>query len=311
LIESAMSAKPIVTIIGPTAVGKTALALDLARELDGELVGTDSMQAVRGMNIGTAKPTPQELGQIRHHMLDVWSVAHRADVVQFRGLAREAITGITTRKRIPIVVGGSVLYVKAILDQFDFPATDPEVRGRYEAMLDQDGAEKLHELLAEKDPVTATNILPGNGRRIVRALEVIELTGEPYHSRLPDPVEEFPSVRVGLEIDRVSMDARIEQRVDQMLESGLVEEVQELESQGLRNAPTASRAIGYSQVLAHLGGEITQIQMREKIIYATQKFARRQQRWFRQDPRIRWEPWDSAQLTDSVLAHFHEVFGSE
>ena len=306
-----MSAKPIVTIIGPTAVGKTALALDLARELDGELVGTDSMQAVRGMNIGTAKPTPQELGQIRHHMLDVWSVAHRADVVQFRGLAREAITGITTRKRIPIVVGGSVLYVKAILDQFDFPATDPEVRERYEAMLDQDGAEKLHKLLAEKDPVTATNILPGNGRRIVRALEVIELTGEPYHSRLPDPVEEFPSVRVGLEIDRVSMDARIEQRVDQMLESGLVEEVQELESQGLRNAPTASRAIGYSQVLAHLGGEITQIQMREKIIYATQKFARRQQRWFRQDPRIRWEPWDSAQLTDSVLAHFHEVFGSE
>ena len=306
-----MSAKPIVTIIGPTAVGKTALALDLARELDGELVGTDSMQAVRGMNIGTAKPTPQELGQIRHHMLDVWSVTHRADVVQFRDLAREAITGITTRKRIPIVVGGSVLYVKAILDQFDFPATDPEVRGRYEAMLDQDGAEKLHELLAEKDPVTATNILPGNGRRIVRALEVIELTGEPYHSRLPDPVEEFPSVRVGLEIDRVSMDARIEQRVDQMLESGLVEEVQELESQGLRNAPTASRAIGYSQVLAHLGGEITQIQMREKIIYATQKFARRQQRWFRQDPRIRWEPWDSAQLTDSVLAHFHEVFGSE
>ena len=306
-----MSAKPIVTIIGPTAVGKTALALDLARELDGELVGTDSMQAVRGMNIGTAKPTPQELGQIRHHMLDVWSVAHRADVVQFRDLAREAITGITTRKRIPIVVGGSVLYVKAILDQFDFPATDPEVRGRYEAMLDQDGAEKLHELLAEKDPVTATNILPGNGRRIVRALEVIELTGEPYHSRLPDPVEEFPSVRVGWEIGRVSMDARIGQRVDQMLESGLVEEVQKLESQGLRNAPTASRAIGYSQVLAHLGGEITQIQMREKIIYATQKFARRQQRWFRQDPRIRWEPWDSAQLTDSVLAHFHEVFGSE
>jgi tRNA dimethylallyltransferase len=306
-----MSAKPIVTIIGPTAVGKTALALDLARELDGELVGTDSMQAVRGMNIGTAKPTPQELGQIRHHMLDVWSVTHRADVVQFRDLAREAITGITTRKRIPIVVGGSVLYVKAILDQFDFPATDPEVRGRYEAMLDQDGAEKLHELLAEKDPVTATNILPGNGRRIVRALEVIELTGEPYRSRLPDPVEEFPSVRVGLEIDRVSMDARIEQRVDQMLESGLVEEVQKLESQGLRNAPTASRAIGYSQVLAHLSGEITQIQMREKIIYATQKFARRQQRWFRQDPRIRWEPWDSAQLTDSVLAHFHEVFGSE
>ena len=306
-----MSPKPILTIIGPTAVGKTALALDLARELDGELVGTDSMQAVTGMNIGTAKPTSRELGEIPHHMLDLWPIDHRADVVQFRDLARDAITGITERKRIPILVGGSVLYVKAILDRFDFPATDPNVRGLYETMLDQDGPEKLHELLAEKDPVTATNILPGNGRRIVRALEVIELTGKPYHSRLPEPMEEIPSVRVGLEIDRVSMDARIEQRVDQMLESGLVEEVRELESQGLRSAPTAARAIGYSQVLMHLCGEITQIGMREKIIYATQKFARRQQRWFRQDSRILWEPWDSAQLTNSVLDHFYEVFGSE
>ncbi|MDA9616513.1 tRNA (adenosine(37)-N6)-dimethylallyltransferase MiaA [Alphaproteobacteria bacterium] len=306
-----MSPKPIVTIIGPTAAGKTALAIDLAREIDGELVGTDSMQAVSGMNIGTAKPTSQELREIRHHMLDVWSIGHRADVVQFRDLAREAITGIATRKKIPIVVGGSVLYVKAILDQFDFPATDPLVRGRYEAMLEQDGPEKLHKLLEERDAVTASNILPGNGRRIVRALEVIELTGAPYNSRLPDPVEEFPSVRVGLEIDRVSMDARIEQRVDQMLESGLIQEVQELESLGLRNAPTASRAIGYSQVLEHLSGEITQIHMREKIIYATQKFARRQQRWFRQDPRVRWEPWDGEQLVAAVLGHFYEVFGSE
>ncbi len=306
-----MSHKPVLTIIGPTAVGKTKLAIECALALNGELVGTDSMQAVTGMDIGTAKPTVQELGDIPHHMLDLWPIGHRADVVQFRDLAREAIAGIVERELTPIVVGGSVLYVKAILDQFDFPTTDPSVRGRYEAMLDQDGPEKLHELLAQRDPVTATNILPGNGRRIVRALEVIELTGKPYHSRLPDLVEEIPSIRIGLEIDRVSMDARIEQRVDQMLERGLVEEVKELESQGLRAAPTASRAIGYSQVLTHLNGEITKMEMREKIIHATQKFARRQQRWFRQDPRVHWVPWDSAQLTNSVLVHFHEVFGSQ
>jgi tRNA dimethylallyltransferase len=172
------------------------------------------------------------------------------------------------------VVGGSVLYVKAILDQFDFPATDPIIRARYENLLDEEGPGKLHELLAEKDPITASNILPGNGRRIVRALEVIEITGEPYHSRLPEPTEEISSVRIGLEIDRVSMDARIMQRVDHMLDLGLVAEVEQLEIQGLRNAPTASRAIGYSQVLAHLSGELSSEEMREKIIYATQKFMR-------------------------------------
>jgi len=299
------------TILGPTAVGKTQLAIECAQRLDGELVGTDSMQAVFGMDIGTAKPTDAELGSIRHHMIDVWPMSHRADVVQFRDLARASIAEITQRQRTPIVVGGSVLYVKAILDQFDFPATDPIIRARYENLLDEEGPGKLHELLAEKDPITASNILPGNGRRIVRALEVIEITGEPYHSRLPEPTEEISSVRIGLEIDRVSMDARIMQRVDHMLDLGLVAEVEQLEIQGLRNAPTASRAIGYSQVLAHLSGELSSEEMREKIIYATQKFARRQQRWFRQDPRIHWLPWDSEQLSESVLIHFNEVLGSQ
>jgi tRNA dimethylallyltransferase len=302
---------PTLTILGPTAVGKTKLAIECAERLDGELVGTDSMQAVIGMDIGTAKPTAEELGRIRHHMLDVWSMSHKADVVQFRDLARISIAEIVQRHRFPIVVGGSVLYVKAILDQFDFPATDPIIRARYEAMLDQDGSEKLHELLAQKDPITAGNILPGNGRRIVRALEVIEITGEPYNSRLPEPVEEIPSIRIGLEIDRVSMDLRIVKRVDQMLDFGFVAEVERLESEGLRKAPTASRAIGYSQVLAYLSGEIGSEEMREKIIYATQKFARRQQRWFRQDPRIHWLPWDSEHLADSVLIYFDEVLSSQ
>jgi tRNA dimethylallyltransferase len=306
-----MTPHPTLTIVGPTAVGKTKLAIDCAKRLDGELVGTDSMQAVIGMDIGTAKPTIDELEGIPHHMLDIWPMSHKADVVQFRDLARTSIAEIALRQRTPIVVGGSVLYIKAILDQFDFPATDPIIRGRYEALLDQDGPEKLHELLALKDPVTAGNILPGNGRRIVRALEVIEITGEPYNSRLPEPVEEIPSIRIGLEIDRVSMDARIVKRVDQMLDFGFVAEVERLESEGLRNAPTASRAIGYSQVLAYLSGEIGSEEMREKIIYATQKFARRQQRWFRQDPRIQWLPWDSEHLADSVLIYFDEVLGSQ
>lgn len=306
-----MNPRLTLTILGPTAVGKTKLAIECAERLDGELVGTDSMQAVTGMDIGTAKPTAAELGRIRHHMIDVWPMSHRADVVQFRDLARSAIEGIVQRGQTPIVVGGSVLYIKAILDQFDFPATDPVIRARYEYLLEQDGPKKLHELLAKKDPITARNILPGNGRRIVRALEVIEITGEPYHSRLPDPVEEIHSVRIGLEIDRVSMDARIMQRVDHMLDLGFVAEVEQLESQGLRNAPTASRAIGYSQVLAYLSGELSSEEMREKIIYATQKFARRQQRWFRQDPRIHWLPWDSEHLSESALFHFNEVLGSQ
>ncbi len=305
-----MTPRHTLTIVGPTAVGKTKLAIECAELLDGELVGTDSMQAVTGMDIGTAKPTAKELGRIRHHMIDVWPMSHRADVVQFRDLARISIAEIGQRQRTPIVVGGSVLYVKAILDQFDFPATDPIIRARYENLLDQDGPKKLHELLAEKDPITASNILPGNGRRIVRALEVIEITGELYHSRLPDPVEEIPSVRIGLEIDRVVLDARITQRVDHMLNLGFVREVEHLESQGLRNAPTASRAIGYSQVLAHVSGEISSDEMREKMIYATQKFARRQQRWFRQDPRIHWIPWDSEHLSELVLTHFNEVLSS-
>ena len=299
------------TIVGPTAVGKTKLAIECAEQLDGELVGTDSMQAVSGMDIGTAKPTAAELGRIRHHMIDVWPMSHRADVVQFRDLARKSIAEIMHRQRTPIVVGGSVLYVKSILDHFDFPATDPIIRARYEDLLEHDGPKKLHELLAEKDPITASNILPGNGRRIVRALEVIEITGEPYHSRLPEPVEEVPSVRIGLEIDRVILDARITQRVDHMLDLGLVREVEQLESEGLRNAPTASRAIGYAQVLAHLKGEIGSEEMRERIIYATQKFARRQQRWFRQDPRIHWFPWDSEHLSELVLIYFNEVLGSQ
>lgn len=306
-----MSPSPILTIVGPTAAGKTHLAIECARVLNGELVGTDSMQAVTGMNIGTAKPTMEEMGTTPHHMLDLWPISHRADVVQFRDLARKAIAATVQRHHTPIVVGGSVLYVKAILDRLDFPATDPSVRGRYEGMLDQDGPEKLHDLLSQRDPATAKNILPGNGRRIVRALEVIEITGKPYHSRLPEPVEEIPSIRIGLEIDRIRMDARISQRVDTMLDLGLIAEVEQLESDGLRNAPTASRAIGYSQVLAHLSGDTSFEQMREKIIYATQKFARRQQRWFRQDPRIHWVPWNQADLKDSVLTHFNKVLGSQ
>jgi tRNA dimethylallyltransferase len=306
-----MKSQPVLTIIGPTAVGKTALALDCAREIDGELVGTDSMQAFTGMDIGTAKPSAAELAGISHHMLDIWPISHSADVVQFRDMARESIKAVQGRGKFPIVVGGSVLYVKAILDKFDFPKTDPQIRSRYEAMLEQEGSERLHELLAIKDPLTAANILPGNGRRIVRALEVIEITGKPYNSRLPEPVEVVPSVRIGLDIDRPNMDARIRARVNNMCDAGFVEEVRELQRQELRFAPTASRAIGYSQVLEFLNGEITESFMREKIVYATQKFARRQQRWFRQDPRIHWVRWDDKNLRDVVLSHFNEILSSQ
>ena len=203
---------------------------------------------------------------------------------------------------MPIVVGGSGLYVSAVLDDLRFPGTDPEVRARWEAELADVGPERLHARLAEVDPAAAEAILPTNGRRIVRALEVIEITGEPFVARLPEPTEVLPAVRVGLDIPRDELDARIEQRVDRMWEQGFVDEVRALAAQGLADTPTAARALGYQQVLALLAGEITEEQARQETVDATRRFARRQQRWFRRDARIAWIRYDSPTAVDEALA---------
>jgi tRNA dimethylallyltransferase len=299
----------LLAILGPTASGKSALAVAVAQRIDepAEIVSTDSMQIYRGMDIGTATPTSEEQGSVPHHLLDVWDPTHAVSVAEFQQAARAAIVDIRERRAVPIVVGGSGLYVSAVLDDLRFPGTDPVVRARLEADLEASGVEAMHARLVAVDPVAGEAILPTNGRRIVRALEVIELTGEPFVATLPDPIEVFPTVRIGLEVPRDELDARIEQRVDRMWAAGFVDEVRTLGATGLADTPTAARALGYQQVLAALSGECSEAQARQDTIDATRKFARRQQRWFRRDQRIIWISYDSASAVDDVLA----AWGSE
>ena len=296
------AAVPLLAIVGPTASGKSALAVAVAEQRAGEIVGTDSMQVYRGMTIGTAAPTAEDRSRVPHHMVEVWDPDHLVTVAEFQAHAREAIDEIHERGRLPVLVGGSGLYVSAVLDDLRFPGTDPAIRADLEAELAELGSDAMHRRLADVDPAAAKEILPSNGRRIVRALEVIAMTGQPFAARLPAPVEVYPSIRVGLDIERSRLDERIAERVERMWEEGFVDEVRRLASRGLSETPTASRALGYQQVLACLAGDLTEAQAREETIAATRKFARRQQRWFRRDERITWLPYDSSSLLDDVRA---------
>jgi tRNA dimethylallyltransferase len=292
----------VLAIVGPTAVGKSALAVALARRLPwpAEIVGTDSMQVYRGMDIGTATPTWSERGDVPHHLIDCWPPEHAVSVAQFQQSARAAIDDVRARGAMPIVVGGSGLYVAAVLDDLRFPGTDPAVRERLEGELALVGPHAMHARLAESDPAAARQILPTNGRRIIRALEVVEITGGPFAATLPTPTDVYPTVRLGLRIDRPTLDARICERVDAMWAAGFVDEVRDLAANGLASTPTAARALGYQQVLAFLNGTIDEQQARQQTIDATRRFARRQQRWFARDPRIRWVDYDDSGLVDTV-----------
>jgi len=292
---------PIVAVVGATAVGKSELALDLAERLGGEIVNTDAMQLYRGMDIGTAKLPVAERRGIAHHLLDVLDVTESATVAEFQGWARATIRDCRVRGVVPVLVGGSALYTRAVLDHFEFPGTDPAVRARLDADLADRGAPALHERLATADPEAAARILPTNGRRVVRALEVIELTGRPFTATLPTLEYVDPeTVQVGVECPRAVVDARIEERVRAMWGSGLVDEVRALESRGLREGRTASRALGYQQVLAFLAGECSEDEALTATIHGTRKFARRQDSWFGKDPRIRWVPWDASDRVESA-----------
>ena len=293
----------IVAIVGPTASGKTSLSLDLAERLDGEIVNTDAMQVYRGMDIGTAKLPVAERRGIPHHLLDTQDVREPATVAAFQGWAREVIAELRRRGAAPVLVGGSALYIRAILDRFEFQATDPEVRARLEAELAQVGSESLHRRLADLDPRTAGTLAPDNARRIVRALEVIELTGEPYGSSLPELEYVDPrTVQIGVDIDRPTLDARIEQRVHDMYDAGLVAEVEALLDAGLAEGRTASRAIGYREARMVLAGELDLDEARWRTIYATRRCARRQMGWWRKDPRITWLPFDAEDRVEQALA---------
>jgi tRNA dimethylallyltransferase len=285
-----VSALPVIAVVGPTAAGKSALSLQLARALGGEVISADSMQLYRGMDIGTAKLTAAERAGVPHHLLDIWPVTEAANVSEYQRLARLAIADIHGRGAIPILVGGSGLYIRAAIDKLEFPGTDPGLRARLEAELTEAGPAALHERLAARDPAAAAAILPSNVRRIVRALEVLELSGQPFSATLPEYESVLETVQIGLELPRPELDQRVAERVTRMWQLGLVQEVSQLVASGLREGRTASRALGYAQVLRFLDGELTEEEAALQTVQATRKFIRRQESWFRRDPRIRWLP---------------------
>jgi tRNA dimethylallyltransferase len=299
---------PIVAVVGFTASGKTELSLDLAELLGGEIVNTDAMQVYRGMDIGTAKLRPAERRGIPHHLLDRLSVREPATVAEFQVWARTVSAQLRRNGTVPVLVGGSALYTRAVLDRFEFPGTDDDVRARWEAELESVGAPALHRRLADVDAEAADRIRPDNGRRIVRALEVVEITGRPFSASLPhleyaDPL----TLQVGLSIDRPTLDARIEQRVAAMFEAGFVAEVERLLDEGLAEGRTASRAIGYREVMAYLRGELGLDEARKRTVIATRQFARRQDSWFRKDPRIHWIDWDDPARAERAEAVVRKI----
>jgi tRNA dimethylallyltransferase len=293
--------QPVIAVVGPTAAGKSELSLHLAQSLGGEVVNADSMQLYRGMDIGTAKLTVAQRGGVPHHLLDIWEVTRTANVAEYQRLARQAIAEIRSRGRVPILVGGSGLYVRAVIDNLDFPGTDPGLRDRLERELAEAGSVALHARLARLDPAAAAAILPGNGRRVVRALEVLEISGRPFSATLPRYEPVYDVIQLGLQVPRAELDQRIGARVAAMWQAGFVAEVRGLAAAGLRDGRTASRALGYAQVLRHLDGEWSQERAAAETTVATRRFVRRQESWFRRDPRVSWLP-DSPDLARRALA---------
>ena len=300
--DSPRSTRPI-AVVGPTASGKSAVSLALAEELSGEVVNIDSMQLYRGMDIGTAKLPVDERRGIPHHQLDVWDITKPASVAEYRASAVADVESIMNRGKRPIIVGGSMMYVQALVDEWDFPPTDPHVRARWEQQLDRIGVHALHDHLATVDPEAARIIERNDPRRTVRALEVIELTGRPFAASQP-PKNSTPrwNLRlVGLWADADWLNPRIEQRVREMFDAGFVDEVRGLIEQGLVRESTASKAIGYSQVLDYLEGECSLDEAIEATVMGTRRYARRQRSWFRRDPRIEWLDAAAPDVVDRAL----------
>jgi tRNA dimethylallyltransferase len=292
----------VIAVVGPTAAGKSDLGVALARHLDGEVVNADSMQLYRGMDIGTAKLTEDERQGVPHRLLGIWDVTQTASVAEYQRLARAEMDRLLAEGRTPVLVGGSGLYIRGAIDALDFPGTDPAVRARLEAELAEHGPGALHARLAAADPEAGRAILPSNGRRVVRALEVIEITGRPFTANLPGHEAVYDTLQIGVDVERPELDERITVRVDRMWEAGLVDEVTRLEAAGLREGRTAARALGYQQVLAALAGECAEDEARAETVRATKRFARRQDSWFRRDPRVHW--------LSGAAAHREELLGN-
>lgn len=290
--------QPLIIICGATATGKSSLAINLALEIGGEIINADSMQLYRGMDIGTAKVTVDERQGVPHHLLDILDVSQSASVAAYQELARLKISEIWAKEIPAIVVGGTGLYIKSVIDEMNFPDTDPAIRARLEADVELLGSAAIFARLQEKDPEAAAAIDSANTRRVIRALEVIEATGKPFSANLPEDLStRYPSaIHIGLEVSRESLAPRIQARVDHMWQQGFVSEVENLIKEGLLDGATARKAIGYSQIIALLNGECSESVARESTVTATRQYVRRQETWFKRDTRISWLGEDQPHL---------------
>jgi tRNA dimethylallyltransferase len=308
----------LIAIVGSTGTGKSELAIRIAEALRdegsaAEIVNADAMQLYRGMDIGTAKLPVSERRGIEHHLIDVLDVTEESTAAEYQKLARAKILEIQSRSSIPILVGGSMLYVAAVLNNFEFPVRDKDLRAQLEQELVELGPSAMHQKLAELDSTAASRIEPENGRRIVRALEIVTLTGEPFAAALPDEIDSWQEVlEIGLRMERELLVARLAERVRGMWSAGMVEETDALISKGLRESVTAGYAIGYAQALAQLDGELSQEQAIESTTKLTQKYARRQMSWFKRDTRINWLDGLDPEVTNLAIAlvRKHGLFGS-
>ena len=297
-----------IAVVGPTATGKSDLALDLAERVGGEIVNIDAMQLYRGMDIGTAKLAPAERRGIPHHQLDVLDVTETATVANYQQAAVRDVEAIAARGAVPVIVGGSMMYVQSLLDEWSFPATDASVRARWEAVLAEKGVAAVHAELGRVDPDAAASILPTDGRRLVRALEVVEITGRPFAASAPRIGEpRWGTHIVGVDRDTAALDDRIRLRTRLMFERGLVDEVRGLIDVGLREGVTAPRAIGYAQVLAWLDGEYDLDEAQERTFIGTRRYVRRQRSWFRRDTRIHWVDGSDPDLADTTIRTLGET----
>lgn len=293
----------VIAVVGPTASGKSDLALRIAESVGGEVVGADAMQLYRGMDIGTAKLPVAERRGVPHHQIDVLDVTDEATIARYQVEARASIEDVRGRGLHPVVAGGSGLYVRAALDHLDIPPTDSAVRSRLEAEADTHGGAAMFAELMERDPVAAQAMEPRNVRRVIRALEVIEITGRPFSASMPERRHLHPTVMVGLRPPRDLLDDRIDARVAQMWCDGLLDEVRELVPQGIREGRTASRALGYAQALAEIDGTMSEAEAQAETARLTRRYARRQESWFRPDPRIVWFDPTAVGGLDEAVAH--------
>ena len=297
----------LIAVVGPTGAGKSALAIEVAKHIiakggKSEILNCDSMQFYKGMDVGTAKLAMQERQGIKHHLFDFLEITDESTAAEYQQIARPLILELQAQGITPILVGGSMLYVAAVLNMFEFPARDEVLRAKLEQDLIDLGPHEMHRRLKSLDPVAASRIIPENGRRSVRAIEIVTLTGEPFAAALPDVPDDWqPVLEIGINGDRDDLRGRLEARVHKMWDQGLIDEVRALEPKGIRDGKTSSVAIGYAQALKQIDGEMSEIEAIADTVRLTQKYARRQMSWFRRDKRIQWLDYQDPEATSKAL----------